>query len=226
MHEVPNPTANTTPVIPPFGQAANEVAVAQVNQDPPPPPPATLPVRNVIPEWVDASKLSERFQKHHPPTFYKLIHDSMFLVTWIRDLERIFEVLPCSDLEKIRCATFQFRGDVDVWWHSSKDHFWVKYPNATWAQFKATFLENYFPRDFQEKKEIEFMNLSQGSKSVLDYQQLCEEYFYFSPTHFKTEDVKARRFERGLRTSLSTSVVLHKYSTYAEVVEAAKLIED
>ncbi|XP_043717500.1 uncharacterized protein LOC122665416 [Telopea speciosissima] len=70
------------------------------------------------------------------------------------------------------------------------------------------------------------MSLSQGSKLVLEYQQIFEEYFYFALTHLKTEDVKARRFERGLRASLSTLVVLHKYPTYAEVVEAAKLIED
>ncbi|XP_043717523.1 uncharacterized protein LOC122665438 [Telopea speciosissima] len=70
------------------------------------------------------------------------------------------------------------------------------------------------------------MSLSQGSKSVLEYQQIFEEYFYFALTHLKIEEVKARRFERGLRANLSTSVVLHKYPTYAEVVQAAKLIED
>ncbi|XP_043693057.1 uncharacterized protein LOC122643506 [Telopea speciosissima] len=191
VHKVPNPTANTILIIPPFGPVANEVPTVQVNQNPPPPPLAALPVRNVI-----------------------------------RDLERIFKVLPYSDLEKIRCATFQLRGDADVWWHSSKDLFWVKYPNATWAQFKEAFLENYFPRNFREKKEIEFMSLSQGSKLVLEYQQIFEEYFYFASTHLKTEDVKVRRFEGGLRASLSTSVVLHKYPTYAKVVEAAKMIED
>ncbi|XP_043710366.1 uncharacterized protein LOC122659301 [Telopea speciosissima] len=150
----------------------------------------------------------------------------MFPATWVRDLERIFEVLPCNVLEKIRCATFQLRGDADVWWRSLKDHFWAKYPNATWAQFKEAFLKNYFPRNFRPKKEIEFMNLSQRSKSVLEYQQLFEEYFYFASIYLKTKDVKARRFERGLRASLSTAVVLHKYPTYAEVVKAAKLIED
>ncbi|XP_043717659.1 uncharacterized protein LOC122665569 [Telopea speciosissima] len=40
------------------------------------------------------------------------------------------------------------------------------------------------------------------------------------------EKVKARRFERGLRANLSTSVVPHKYPTYAKVVQAAKMIED
>ncbi|XP_043705407.1 uncharacterized protein LOC122655266 [Telopea speciosissima] len=150
----------------------------------------------------------------------------MFLATWIRDLERIFEVLQCNDTDKIRCATYQLQGHADAWWHSSKEHFLAKYPNATWAQFTEAFLENYFPRNIREKKEVEFMSLNQGSKSVLEYQQAFEEHFYFALEHMKAEGVKARRFERGLRASLSTSVVLHKYPTYAKVVQTAKMIED
>ncbi|XP_043701128.1 uncharacterized protein LOC122651694 [Telopea speciosissima] len=42
----------------------------------------------------------------------------------------------------------------------------------------------------------------------------------------KPEDVKARKFEKGLRPGISTSVVLHKYPTYAEMVQATKVIED
>ncbi|XP_043710368.1 uncharacterized protein LOC122659302 [Telopea speciosissima] len=153
-------------------------------------------------------------------------HDSLFPATWIRDLERIFDVLQCNDLDKIRCVVFQVRGKADAWWRSSKENFWAKYPNATWAQFIEAFLENYFPRNFRDKKEMEFSTLSQGSKSVLDYQHAFEDLFYFSLEHKKAEDVKARKFERGLRHSISTSVVLHRYPTYAEVVQAAKVIED
>ncbi|XP_043687568.1 uncharacterized protein LOC122638783 [Telopea speciosissima] len=194
--------------------------------------------RNRSPPWDDAGDVSEEDSPVPPPvntntdvaallgTFCEICNGNIKNATWIRDLEMIFEVLPCNDIEKIRCATFQLRGDVDAWWRSSKEHFWAKYPNATWAQFTEAFLENYFSRNFREKKEIEFMSLIQGSKSVLEYQQAFEEYFYFAPTHLKVEEVKARRFERGLRANLSTYVVLHKYPTYAEVVQVAKLIED
>ncbi|XP_043710382.1 uncharacterized protein LOC122659321 [Telopea speciosissima] len=41
----------------------------------------------------------------------------------------------------------------------------------------------------------------------------------------QAEDVKARKFERGLRPSISTSLLLHKYPTYAKTVQAAKIIE-
>ncbi|XP_043700031.1 uncharacterized protein LOC122650703 [Telopea speciosissima] len=132
----------------------------------------------------------------------------------------------CNDTDKILYATYQLRGDAEAWWRSSKEHFWAKYANATWAQFTEIFLENYFPRNFREKKEVEFMSLNQGSNLVLEYQQAFEEHFYFSLEHMKVEEVKARRFKRGLTANLSTSVVLHKYPTYAEVVQAAKMIED
>ncbi|XP_043721090.1 uncharacterized protein LOC122668615 [Telopea speciosissima] len=155
-----------------------------------------------------------------------MAHDSMFLATWIRDLERIFEVLHCNDSNKIRCTTYQLRGDANAWWHSSKENFWAKYPNAIRAQFTEAFLENYFPWNFCDKKEAEFMNINQGSKSVLEYQQTFEDHFYFSPKYMKTKEVKTRKFERGLRPNLSTFVVLHKYPTYAEVVQATKVIED
>ncbi|XP_043699623.1 uncharacterized protein LOC122650299 [Telopea speciosissima] len=70
------------------------------------------------------------------------------------------------------------------------------------------------------------MNLHQGSKAVLDYQQQFKDLFYFAPTHQKPDGVKAKKFEKGLRSSISTFVVLHNYRTYVDVVQAAKIIED
>ncbi|XP_043717588.1 uncharacterized protein LOC122665497 [Telopea speciosissima] len=142
--------------------------------------------------YTDPSKLSKKFQKHRPPTFGQMANDTLLPAHWIRDLERIFYVLQCIDTEKIRCAVFQFRGEADAWWRSSKENFWATYPNATWAQFT----------------------------------ELFEELFYFAPAHQKPDDVKARKFEKGLRPSISTSVVLHEYPTYTQVVQAAKIIED
>ncbi|XP_043693048.1 uncharacterized protein LOC122643495 [Telopea speciosissima] len=143
-----------------------------------------------------------------------MANDSLLPTHWIRDLERIFEVLQCNNADKIRCAMFQFQGDANAWWHSSKENFWATHLNATWAQFTEIFLENYFPRNFHDKKEAEFMSLIQGSRVVLDYQQMFEELFYFVPEHLKLEYVKARRFEKGLKPNIDTTVVLHEYPTY------------
>ncbi|XP_043716275.1 uncharacterized protein LOC122664498 [Telopea speciosissima] len=133
-------------------------------------------------------------------------------------MERIFEVLRCTDEDKIRCAAFQFRGEADSWWQSTKDNFRQLYPKPTWGQFTETFLGNYFPQSFCDQKEIEFMSLTQGPKLVLEYQQIFEELFYFAPKHMKPDAVKARKFEQGLRPNIITSVVLHNLSSYAEVV--------
>ncbi|XP_043700062.1 uncharacterized protein LOC122650737 [Telopea speciosissima] len=141
-------------------------------------------------------------------------------------MERVFEVLRCTDEDKIKCATFQFRGEADSWWQSTEDNIRQLYPNPTWGQFTKTFLGNYFPQSFCDQKEIEFMSLTQGPKSVLEYQQIFEELFYFAPKHMKPDAVKARKFEKVLRPSINTFVVLHNFPTYTEVVQAAKVIED
>ncbi|XP_043716302.1 uncharacterized protein LOC122664520 [Telopea speciosissima] len=178
------------------------------------------------PQWIDASKLTERFQKLNPSTFTKATTDLLYPAQWIRDMEGIFEVLRCTDEDKIRCAAFQFRGEVNSWWQSTKDNFRQLYPNPTWDQFTETFQGNYFPQSFRDQKEIEFMSLTQGPKSVLEYQQIFEELFYFAPKHMKPDGVKARKFEKGLRPSIISSKVLHNLPSYAEVVQAAKVIED
>ncbi|XP_043705516.1 uncharacterized protein LOC122655382 [Telopea speciosissima] len=192
----------------------------------PVPPLAPAAPQVVVPAWADASKLSKKFLKHRPPTFNKMADDSMYPAHWIRDLKRIFEVLQCVDEDKIRCAVYQLRGEADSWWWSEKENFELLHPNPTWELLKETFLENYFSKSFRDKKQAEFTSLIQGSRSVLEFQQLFEELFYFAPVHMKPEAVKARLFEKELRPSISTSVVLHEYPSYARVVQAAKVVED
>ncbi|XP_043705411.1 uncharacterized protein LOC122655270 [Telopea speciosissima] len=94
-------------------------------------------------------------------------------------------------------------------------------PNSKRFSSKITFAWN-----FRDKKEVQFMNFYQGSKSILEYQQAFEELFYFAPPHMKLEEVKARKFKKGLMPNIGTSMVLHKYPTYVETVQAAKVIED
>ena len=38
-----------------------------------------------------------------------------------------------------------------------------------WTAFKELFLENYFPQTERNKKEREFMNLTQGNQTVREY---------------------------------------------------------
>ncbi|XP_042492345.1 uncharacterized protein LOC122071923 [Macadamia integrifolia] len=78
----------------------------------------------------------------------------------------------------------------------------------------------------EERKEIDFMDLKQGSKSMLEYQQEFEKLFFFALEHLKEDHAKAKRFKKGLRPTIGAMLVGQYLHSYAQVVQAAKSIED
>lgn len=37
---------------------------------------------------------------------------------WLEDLEKIFEIMQCTEEEKYRLAIFTLQGDAHIWWKS------------------------------------------------------------------------------------------------------------
>ena len=72
---------------------------------------------------------------------------------------------------------------------------------------------------------IEFMELIQGYKTVLQHVVKFTELARFAP-HIVSNDVrKAKKFQRGLRPSIKTRMSALGLKAYSEVVEIAKVVE-
>ncbi|XP_043717508.1 uncharacterized protein LOC122665424 [Telopea speciosissima] len=141
-------------------------------------------------------------------------------------MEKTFTMVGCKEECKIRCAAYMLKGEVDDWWRSTKPNLLVAHPNLTWEQFKDAFFENYFSESFRERKATEFTKVSQGAKSVLEYQQNFKELFHFAPPHLKTDIEKGKRFEKALRLGISSILSSHGPQNYAKMGQIAKTIED
>ncbi|XP_011625089.1 uncharacterized protein LOC105421006 [Amborella trichopoda] len=95
------------------------------------------------PEQTD-SGLIERFRRLAPLTF--LGHRGVEKAErWIRQMEKIFEVLPCSDEQKVRLGAFMLEGDAEHWWGSIKQSWERSETEVTWENFLEAFNEKYFP---------------------------------------------------------------------------------
>ena len=87
------------------------------------------------------------------------------------------------------------------------------------------FYEKYFSESVRDKKEVEFMELIQGNKMVLQYEAKFTELAWFAP-HVVSDNVrKAKKFQRGLRPSIRTRMASLRLKAYFEVVEMAKVVE-
>ena len=72
-----------------------------------------------------------------------------------------------SDTTRIRLVAFQLEGEAQVWWN------WAKTSRdleaMTWSKFQELFMGKYFPDTTHHAKAQEFLELKQGTMTVMDY---------------------------------------------------------
>ena len=72
-----------------------------------------------------------------------------------------------SDATRIRLATFQLEGEFQIWWDLVKVS--QDAETMTWGEFREFFTDKFFPAFARHAKAREFLELKQGSMTVLEY---------------------------------------------------------
>ena len=110
-----------------------------------------------------------------------------------------------SDVAKIRLATFQLEGESQVWWD------WIKTSRdleaMTWTEFHGLFMSKYFPATSRHAKAQEFLELKQGTMTVMEYVTRFTELVCFGDDFVATDMAKVRRLENGLKLSIRGRIV-------------------
>ena len=73
----------------------------------------------------------------------------------------------------------------------------------TWAEFQKLFLGEYFMDTARHVKAQEFLELKQGTMTVLEYVARFTELAHFADDYV----AKVRRFENGLKLSIRGRIV-------------------
>ena len=86
---------------------------------------------------------------------------------WFRKVSKILEAMEItSDATRIRLAASQLEGESQVWWD------WVKASRnleaMMWEEFCELFMGKYFPEFQRHAKAREFLELKQGTMTVLE----------------------------------------------------------
>ena len=77
----------------------------------------------------------------------------------------------------------------------------------TWAEFHDLFMGKYFLDTASHAKAQEFLELKQGTMTVLDYVAKFKELACFADDYMATDMAKVRRFENGLKLSIRGRIV-------------------
>ena len=125
---------------------------------------------------------------------------------WFWQIKKILEAMEItSDVTNIRLAGFQLEGESLVWWD------WVKTSRdieaMTWAEFNELFMGKYFPATARHAKAREFLELKQGTMTVMEYVAKFTELAHFTDDYVATDMAKVRRFKDGLKLSIQGKIV-------------------
>ena len=96
----------------------------------------------------------------------------------------------------------------------------------TWVAFRERFLENYFPQTEKNKKEKEFIDLVQGSRTVREYTIQFERLSRFAYHMIDTPEKKNRKYHLGLSLQLQRSTFGHLNQSFKALVGMAIGFED
>jgi hypothetical protein len=142
------------------------------------------------------------FLSTQPPLFHKA-DEPLDADAWLRTVESKFALLsaPCSDENKALFTAQQLRGTARIWW----DHYHAMQPAGhvvTWDEFRTAFRAHHIPEGLIERKLNEFLNLTQGTRTVMQYAQVFNHLWQYAGYHADTDARKRDRFCRGLITKL------------------------
>jgi hypothetical protein len=160
------------------------------------------------------------FLSTQPPLFHKA-DKPIDADAWLRTIESKFALLsaPCSDVNKALFAAQQLRGTARIWW----DHYYAMQPAGhvvTWDEFRTAFRVHHIPEGLIERKLNEFLTLTQGTRTVMQYAQVFNNLCQYEGYHADTD---ARR---GLNTKLKERLNLVRANNFNELVNMAITQED
>jgi hypothetical protein len=173
-----------------------------------------------------AAATYQEFLSTQPPLFTRA-EDPLDADVWLRVVESKFPLLNgvCSDVAKVRFTNQQLRRPARTWW----DHFLAMQPVdhvVEWREFKAAFRGHHMPAGIMDRKLNEFLALTQGNRTVLQYAQAFNDLCQYAGYHADTDEKKRNRFRRGLSTKFRDCLNTVRANSYNELVNMAISQED
>lgn len=144
---------------------------------------------------------------------------------WLGEMWKRFALLFCSEEQKVSLAAYMLQGEAHLWWLSMLQMQKLEDPPMVWAIFEKVFYENFFPKALRQKKQREFTLLKQGEMTVGQYASRFVELSRFALSLVVEEEMKANKFQWGLKPFIRSKVALFHERTYMGVLDYAMIVE-
>jgi len=144
--------------------------------------------------------------------------------SWRSRVERNFGSSRCPAEYRVDLTVHFLEGDAHLWWRSVTAR--RRQADMSWADFVAEFNAKYFPQEALDRMEARFLELTQGERSVREYDREFNRLLVYAGRGMEDDQAQMRRFLRGLRPDLRVRCRVSQYATKAALVETAAEVEE
>src|SRR4051812_29625716 len=107
------------------------------------------------------------FIRLHPPVF-SYSTEPLDADDWLRSIERKLQAGHVADGDKVNYTAYHLEGASSSWWENYLN-MRPAGPPTVWNEFCTAFHEHHIPKGLMDRKREEFCNLTQGRRSVDEY---------------------------------------------------------
>ena len=149
--------------------------------------------------------------------------DPVEALQWLQNTEKVFRISRVWDEDKVSYATAMFADRALTWWDATFDSLDENTRETmTWESFRTRFYEQYCPADLQRRLEKEFLELKQGSMTVINYEAEFNRKACFAKRFITSEHEKINHFVDGLRREIREFVANRDIPNFGKAVEYAR----
>ena len=159
------------------------------------------------------------FMDTKPPPFREA-EEPLQAEEWLNIMEQKFCLHRLTEGLKAEYAAHQLQGPAGIWWNQYREAL----PADTvldWNLFHEAFKGHFIPPGVMEMKHTEFMQLTQGNKTLKEYLHAFNHLTRYAPEFVNTETKKIASFKRGLGPKLLKTMGRTKCATFNEFVSDA-----
>ncbi|XP_016743006.1 uncharacterized protein [Gossypium hirsutum] len=123
---------------------------------------------------------------------------------WMEAIERIMDDLDCTPEQILKGAVSLLRNEAYQWWLTVKEG--TQLNHLSWEFFKSSFQEKYVEASYIDARRREFLNLTEGDRSVAKYEAEFLRLSRYARAMVASEYERCIHFEDGLGDSLRAKI--------------------
>ncbi|XP_078158092.1 uncharacterized protein LOC144553768 [Carex rostrata] len=169
-------------------------------------------------------EVDRSFNSLHPPTFDST-KDFMTVEKWLASVKDKFQILRAPNEYKVELAGQLLEGHARFWWQEVKRRWDEITGPPTWEEFETEFERRYMDIMSREALHQKFVNLKQGSVTVVEYNFKFENLMRYAPDILRDDFRLRQQYLSGLNARLAQIINIPGIDTLADLMLRATTAE-